>query len=142
MKSPLIALCEREEPLSKTHVRLIKSRIQLVSSTGGFGPPHPDRGHERHRFKNPTPLHPELPERSRIRMRAETCLTGGTCLPAFACGETLLPPVSLDCSQNPPCSKTNPEADKPLALKSRGVVEFTAAEGLVTRNKSSNPVFR
>jgi len=30
----------------------------------------------------------------------------------------------------------------PLALKSRGVVEFTAAEGLVTRNKSSSPVFR
>ena len=30
----------------------------------------------------------------------------------------------------------------PLALKSRGVVEFTAAEGLVTRNKSTSPVFR
>ena len=39
-------------------------------------------------------------------------------------------------------SKTNPEPDKPLALKSRGVVEFTAAEGLVTRNKSPSPVFR
>jgi len=38
--------------------------------------------------------------------------------------------------------KTNPEPDKPLALKSRGVVEFTAAEGLVTRNKSTSPVFR
>ena len=38
--------------------------------------------------------------------------------------------------------KTNPEPDKPLALKSRVVVEFTAAEGLVTRNKSSSPVFR
>jgi hypothetical protein len=39
-------------------------------------------------------------------------------------------------------SKTNPAPDKPLALKSRGVVEFTAAEGLVTRNKSTSPVFR
>ena len=39
-------------------------------------------------------------------------------------------------------TKTNPEPDKPLALKSRGVVEFTAAEGLVTRNKSTSPVFR
>ena len=39
-------------------------------------------------------------------------------------------------------TKTNPEPDKPLALKSRGVVAFTAAEGLVTRNKSSSPFFR
>jgi len=38
-------------------------------------------------------------------------------------------------------SKTNPEPDKPLALKSRVVVEFTADEGLVTRNKSTSPVF-
>ena len=38
--------------------------------------------------------------------------------------------------------KTNPEPDKLLALKSRGVVEFTADEGLVTRNKSSSPFFR
>jgi hypothetical protein len=30
----------------------------------------------------------------------------------------------------------------PLALKSRVVVEFTADEGLVTRNKSTSPVFR
>ena len=39
-------------------------------------------------------------------------------------------------------SKTNPAPDKPLALKSRGVVEFTVDEGLVTRNKSSSPDFR
>ena len=39
-------------------------------------------------------------------------------------------------------TKTNPAPDKPLALKSRGVVEFTATEGLVTRNKSTSPVFR
>jgi hypothetical protein len=39
-------------------------------------------------------------------------------------------------------SKTNPAPDKPLALKSRGVVELTADEGLVTRNKSTSPVFR
>ena len=38
--------------------------------------------------------------------------------------------------------KTNPEPDKPLALKSRVVVEFTADEGLVTRNKSTSPAFR
>jgi len=37
--------------------------------------------------------------------------------------------------------KTNPEPDKPLALKSRGVVEFTANEGWGTRNKSTSPVF-
>jgi len=110
------------------------------------GPPHSDRGHERHRFKNPTPLNPELPERSRTRIRAETFLTGGTCKPAFACGETLLSAVSLDCSHNPPCSRSKPilhlTNPLPLALKSRGVVEFTAAEGLVTRNKSTSPVFR
>ncbi|MAE16294.1 MAG: hypothetical protein CL911_02490 [Deltaproteobacteria bacterium] len=76
------------------------------------------------------------------RMRAETFLTGGMCIPAFACGETLLSPVSLDCPHNPPCSQTNPAPDKPLALKSRGVVAFTAAEGWGTRNKSSSPVFR
>ena len=35
--------------------------------------------------------------------------------------------------------KTNPAPDKPLALKSRGVVELTANEGWGTRNKSSNP---
>ena len=34
-------------------------------------------------------------------------------------------------------SKTNPEPAKPLALKSRVVVEFTADDGLVTRNKST-----
>ena len=39
-------------------------------------------------------------------------------------------------------TKTNPEPDKPLALKSRGVVEFTTNEGRGTRNKSSSPVFR
>ena len=39
-------------------------------------------------------------------------------------------------------SKTNPEPDKPLALKSRVVVEFTADDGLVTRNKSTSPFFR
>ncbi|MDP7559681.1 MAG: hypothetical protein QF745_03990 [Planctomycetota bacterium] len=38
--------------------------------------------------------------------------------------------------------KTNPESDKPLALKSRVVVEFTADDGLVTRNKSTSPSFR
>ena len=73
---------------------------------------------------------------------AETVLTGGTCLPAFACGETLLSAVSLDCPHNPPCSQTNPAPDKPLALKSRGVVEFTADEGRGTRNKSPSPDFR
>ena len=39
-------------------------------------------------------------------------------------------------------TKTNPAPDKPLALKSRGVVAFTTNEGLVTRNKSTSPVFR
>ena len=39
-------------------------------------------------------------------------------------------------------TKTNPEPDKPLALKSRGVVEFTTNEGRGTRNKSSSPDFR
>ena len=38
--------------------------------------------------------------------------------------------------------KTNPEPDKPLALKSRGMVVFTADERLVTCNKSTSPVFR
>ena len=39
-------------------------------------------------------------------------------------------------------TKTNPEPDKPLALKSRGVVEFTTNEGRGTGNKSSSPDFR
>ena len=104
--------------------------------------PIPTRGHKRYRFKNfLSILNPgKIPY---SHPYAETFLTGGTCLPAFACGET--PP---SCSFSKLFSKptlqqikTNPAPDKPLALKSRGVVEFTTNEGWVTRNKSSSPVF-